>query len=410
VNYFEGGQLPKDRAVLYRLCVEGLLHNWDQRRGILSEFGFDEKLRVTRELALEMQVNDRAEYEEHGVREVFTRVLGGEERAVSLLEHIRYRSGLLLERRPAVFAFAHLTFQEYLAARAVYEGNRSGIHIEQLILERADPRWREVIPLYCGVSPAAAARKVIETLADRDEVSGALVGEAYFCSGPQLAQDAELRQKVIWAIANSPDNSAVAVSNAERFSETEFAPVANAVVSGSRTGTTAQAWLLRHARWVDVARLMDRLGKWQQLAFSEVYKLMVLVHLAADDSTLMELARQTELYASPEVDNPTAALIGLFGRPRGDSEATDAVIIQALRAVAASKSASTAFLLLVPVFKERFRAVGAEALQEVLTLLAQLSEQVRVRRDNEETLKALKEWLDSLKPREEPNELQTAVT
>lgn len=27
VNYFEGGQLPKDRAVLYKLCVEGLLHH-----------------------------------------------------------------------------------------------------------------------------------------------------------------------------------------------------------------------------------------------------------------------------------------------------------------------------------------------------------------------------------------------
>jgi hypothetical protein len=46
VNYFEGGRLPEDRALLYRLCVEGLLHNWDQRRGIHSEFGFDEKLRT----------------------------------------------------------------------------------------------------------------------------------------------------------------------------------------------------------------------------------------------------------------------------------------------------------------------------------------------------------------------------
>ena len=62
VNYFEGGELPKDRAVLYRLCVEGLLHHWDQRRGIRSEYGLDEKLRLCREVALAMQADDRAEY------------------------------------------------------------------------------------------------------------------------------------------------------------------------------------------------------------------------------------------------------------------------------------------------------------------------------------------------------------
>ena len=129
VNYFEGGHLPKDRAVLYRLCVEGLLHNWDQRRGISSEFGFDEKLRVCREVAIAMQADDRAEYEAPKVQAIFSTVLGDPARAQRLLEHIRRRTGLLLERRPGVFAFAHLTFQEYLAARAVHEGNRAGVDV-----------------------------------------------------------------------------------------------------------------------------------------------------------------------------------------------------------------------------------------------------------------------------------------
>ncbi len=109
VNYFEGGQLPKDRAVLYKLCVEGLLHHWDQRRGIYSDFSLDEKLRVCREVALAMQANDRAEYEADKVEEIFAAVLGDPARAEKLLEHIRYRTGLLLERRPGIFAFAHLT-------------------------------------------------------------------------------------------------------------------------------------------------------------------------------------------------------------------------------------------------------------------------------------------------------------
>ena len=71
VNWFEGGQLPQDRALLYRLCVEGLLHHWDQRRGIHSEYGLEEKLRVSREVALAMQAQDLAEFGADGVLGVF---------------------------------------------------------------------------------------------------------------------------------------------------------------------------------------------------------------------------------------------------------------------------------------------------------------------------------------------------
>lgn len=142
VNYFEGGELPKDRALLYQLCVEGLLHNWDQRRGIHSEFTLDEKLRVCREVALNMQADDRAEYPAERIQEILAEVLGDAARARALLEHVRYRTGLLLERRPHVFAFAHLTFQEYLAARAVHEGNKLDIDAPRLVREHDDGRWQ----------------------------------------------------------------------------------------------------------------------------------------------------------------------------------------------------------------------------------------------------------------------------
>jgi Predicted NTPase (NACHT family) len=135
VNYFERGKLPEDRAVLYKLCVEGLLHHWDSRRGIRSEFTLEEKLRACREVALAMQADDRAEYETKRVQKIFSVVLGDPDRAERLLEHIRYRSGLLIERRAGMFAFAHLTFQEYLTAQAVYEGNRLGIDARRLAEE-----------------------------------------------------------------------------------------------------------------------------------------------------------------------------------------------------------------------------------------------------------------------------------
>ena len=97
VNYFERGKLPEDRALLYKLCVEGLLHHWDSRRGIRSEFTLDEKLRVCREVAIAMQADDRAEYEDYKVQRTISVTLGDPDRAKKLLEHIRYRTGLLIE-------------------------------------------------------------------------------------------------------------------------------------------------------------------------------------------------------------------------------------------------------------------------------------------------------------------------
>jgi hypothetical protein len=206
VNYFEGSDLPQERALLYRLCVEGLLHNWDRRRGIRSEYSFDEKLRVCREVALAMQADDRAEYETDRVLAVVQTVLADPARAGGLLEHIRYRTGLLLERRPGVFAFAHLTFQEYLAARAVYEGNWRDIDVEHLLQALDDGRWQEVIPLYCGLAPAPAARALLELLLAvpvRGPASALpdVLLEAFAAAGPEIAEDDSLRQRVFQRVA-----------------------------------------------------------------------------------------------------------------------------------------------------------------------------------------------------------------
>ncbi len=80
------------------------------------------------------------------------------------MEHIRYRTGLLLERRPNVFGFAHLTFQEYLAALGIYGGNGLHIHPNQLVEEHDDSRWKKVIPLYCGLATTSTIRNLIERM------------------------------------------------------------------------------------------------------------------------------------------------------------------------------------------------------------------------------------------------------
>jgi hypothetical protein len=264
VRYFEGGELPTDRAILYRLCVEGLLHHWDQRRGIHSQFPMDEKIRACREVALAMQLKDRAEYEAENVRACYSTVLGDDNRGRALFEHIRYRAGLLLECRAEVFAFAHLTFQEYLAARAVHEGNQLRIDAETLAREHSDARWKEVIALYCGLAPTPAARVMLERLIAEDdslEIADVLT-EAYFSSGPEIRQDRDLRTRVLERLARSPWGSSLLKGALDRFPAAEVAPIANFAIGTIRTNlqlSESYYWLLRSLEHIDRARLRERI-------------------------------------------------------------------------------------------------------------------------------------------------------
>lgn len=221
VNYFQGGELPEDRVLLYELCVEGLLHHWDQRRGIHSEFSLEEKLRVCREVAIAMQEENRAETNLQKVQEIFVKILNDDEvRGKKLLEQIRHRAGLLVERRPGIFAFVHLAFQEYLAAKSVYEGNHRGVEIDSLLEHYRDPRWKEVLPLYCGLAPAKFAKQALHSLIEQEEITerelwdlegegnqqrlAHFLAKAYLASGKEVQQDQELQEQILSKIAIAP--------------------------------------------------------------------------------------------------------------------------------------------------------------------------------------------------------------
>lgn len=282
VNYFEGGQLPSDRAMLYRLCVEGLLHHWDQRRGIRSEFTLEEKLRVCREVALAMQADDRAEYEAERVREIVVQVLNDTDRTAKLLEHIRYRTGLLLERRPGVFAFAHLTFQEYLAASAVHEGNRLSIDATYLVGEYADGRWKEVIALYCGLAPASSAYETIRGLIEQPntEQLSDVLAEAYLSAGSEAEKDSELRIKVIRRIACAPGIWGGALA---RFPCDEVAPIANGIVGWTQMDnhrSEAGIWLLSNSGKLNKVVLVNRLKDWRNMNSCQIAEVNMLSELA----------------------------------------------------------------------------------------------------------------------------------
>jgi len=157
--HYQGTRLPSRRVELYRLCVEALAETWNLARSLsgqkielwLGDRPLDEKevVHLLAPVAYDMHERQpgglisRAELEMQIVE-----LLTQEERARTLahnfVELVREQVGLLVERGPDQFAFMHLTFEEYLAARHL-AGKRDPL--TPLRPHLHDPRWREVILL-----------------------------------------------------------------------------------------------------------------------------------------------------------------------------------------------------------------------------------------------------------------------
>ncbi|MCF2146182.1 NACHT domain-containing protein [Desmonostoc muscorum LEGE 12446] len=174
VQKYEGGRLPNRRVVLYQRCVEGLLFHWDQKRGLpeaILGLPLPRKMLLLRRLAIEMQVEGVAEIEESKIEQSFINSLNevGEKADVKqILANIRDRSGLLVERRPGIYGFSHLTFQEYLAALSIKEGDykEEGKNYDRFFLfsQWSHSQWSEVIALYAGVASKDSVENILKAL------------------------------------------------------------------------------------------------------------------------------------------------------------------------------------------------------------------------------------------------------
>jgi formylglycine-generating enzyme required for sulfatase activity len=151
-------ELPRERARLYEAAVKVILqaqylendptqHSlanwggpWEEQRGWLSY------------LALEMQRGGRdgAAIPETRLRSILVGAPGLKEdpgKLETFIQAIRLRGGLF-EERGELFQFAHLTFQEFLAARWLAKERENGLSTLAPLVP--DPWWREVCLLLYG--------------------------------------------------------------------------------------------------------------------------------------------------------------------------------------------------------------------------------------------------------------------
>jgi Sulfatase-modifying factor enzyme 1/NACHT domain len=203
-------ELPQERVLLYRDCVEILTEQWqrskqaelDRMTNVQEDFTFAQKLGLLQKLAFTMQMQRQEENRQTllprvHVQEIFAQnirdILGSQlptdeserkelcwRKAEAWINSIQVESGILVEQgldeegNPLI-GFSHLTFQEYLAAIAINEAPRYLPLLRNNILQST---WREVVLLYVALTSDATS--TVEYLLEcSDQPAGILL--AGFC-------------------------------------------------------------------------------------------------------------------------------------------------------------------------------------------------------------------------------------
>jgi len=168
VHRFLGQTIPEHRVTLYNRCTDALLYEWDRAKfpegSAVGKLDAQQKRVLLRGIACRMHEAHVAEIPRADVEAQFAEVLPSLGRpaneASQIVDEIRDRSGLLVERREGYFGFSHLTFQEYFAAIGFVAAKRG----MELVEYADDPWWEEVIVLSAGVSHAEPARLILGLL------------------------------------------------------------------------------------------------------------------------------------------------------------------------------------------------------------------------------------------------------
>lgn len=160
---------PQRRVELYEEALDALLKKWDNSRRIRRDEAYHKlSLGRKRELFAEIawQSFEQGRYfipqsdlAAHLV-EYLHLIPPVEQRAELdgevILQAIEAQHGVLIERARRIYAFAHLTFQEYYVARYIVDHLVEPIALH-LFTHTPDPRWREVFLLVTSLLPRTRA-------------------------------------------------------------------------------------------------------------------------------------------------------------------------------------------------------------------------------------------------------------
>ncbi|MBU1747558.1 MAG: SUMF1/EgtB/PvdO family nonheme iron enzyme [Chloroflexi bacterium] len=124
--YEQDLRLPERRVELYDRCVWMLVEEWDRVRDVRGDrrFAPDTTHQWLAALALCFQQSNRIAMDQNRLLGYLEEILPQADQARSFLDEVVARTGLLHQLSRTSYGFAHLTIQEYLAARAIRQSIR----------------------------------------------------------------------------------------------------------------------------------------------------------------------------------------------------------------------------------------------------------------------------------------------
>jgi hypothetical protein len=183
------GQLPGSRAELFGEICQVMLGRRQEAKNLPVELGADKKEMVLRGLAFELMCRRVRDLNRADVVAVVEPLLGrvpGAITADGFLAEVA-DSGILVERENGLYSFAHLTFQEYLAAAHIREKGLTRVLTDAV----DDVWWRETTLLYATRSDADP---IIRACLESDSV--AALSLAFDCEAQPSEIAPELRARL----------------------------------------------------------------------------------------------------------------------------------------------------------------------------------------------------------------------
>jgi hypothetical protein len=184
------GALPDSRADLYGEICQVLLSRRSQAKDLPELLSWPAKQTLLAALAHQMMRDHVTDLRADRILEIlgpqlerFPPSVTGE----AFLDDIS-RNGLLVEATAGRYAFTHLTFQEYLAARHVSAGPD---RVKSLADNVSDPWWHEAILLYAATADASP---IVRACLDSGTIPALTL--AFDCDEASAEIDPDLRQRL----------------------------------------------------------------------------------------------------------------------------------------------------------------------------------------------------------------------
>lgn len=166
------GSLPNERLKLYQECIEMLIRGRDESRKIKTyddypRLSYSQNLVLIQNFAYWLLLNGYSDTEteqadrhfEHKLPFMDLTNINGQRVRKFFVE----RTGLLKETVLGRVEFAHRTFQEYLASKAIINVNDIGL----LIKNSSDDQWREVVILSVGEARPHEKEKILRGIINK---------------------------------------------------------------------------------------------------------------------------------------------------------------------------------------------------------------------------------------------------